>query len=169
MKNKNLAIFQKYLEEHGFPCQWLAPTEDAAFERLIVDLGKDHKGRERPLLIHMIDYPLSMQKEDAEHAVQLFFAFPFRFQPNNAAELARLLAFYNNSFELPGLGMEEREQHIYFRYTFLKPNGFVQIRTFMAMVGAILLIADTLSDVIEDVAGGKSMKQALVDMVHAMA
>ncbi len=164
---KTLEIFLRSLEEYGYPSIWEEATEAINFDRIIVNLGSDSIGRNRLLLIRLIDFPLSAKQKDAEHLIQLFYLFPFCFQEASAAELSRLLIYYNNTFDLPGFGLDELTQQIYFKQNLLKPNGLMSKRTFIAIVGAISMFVETFSDTIEEVAGGKSMKKALMDTIMA--
>lgn len=166
--NKTLEMFLRTLKEYGYSCRWEEASEAINFERIIVDLGNDSKGRNRSLLVRLIDYPISANEKDAEHAIQLFTAFPFSFKEASAAELSRLLMYYNNSLEFPGFGLYEISRHIYYRQMLIKPSGFINKRTFIAFIGALLLIIEAFSDTIEEVAEGKSMKQALTDTLNML-
>lgn len=165
-----LLLFQTILKTYAFQSNII--INENGLEVLECHLGEDKKLRPQILTVTIFEEKLQipspiahkfsdntdvLAKENEELFIQLFFPFPFKAHEINYGNLAKELIRINKTTLFPGFGLDENNGLIFYRYTFLRPNGVMNKNQFIAILGSILLMIDTFEDEIELIA--KSQKK----------
>ncbi|MDP1835518.1 MAG: hypothetical protein Q8K75_06260 [Chlamydiales bacterium] len=161
------------LQKYGYQCEMQAEDSSIPFSRLNVSLGRDGYGRERTLVIRVDSFPMPSEKGAEAPMEQLFLhlfvAFPFMVKPEAAGELSRLLMYFNKPLEVPGFGLDELNQIVFYRYSLVCVGDLIKIRPLVAMMGTISLLVDALTNQIEAVSQGTPMKSVLRTTIESLA
>jgi hypothetical protein len=174
MSKTTLQKLERLFHQEGLDCA-LTPSADEAPERLFIFLGLDGMNRQRIVEITAQDQNLlrEIQGEGVglfSGAIKIQFEadFPFRAQDDTAHEVRSLLSFLNRMMELPGLELDEIENRIYYRYVFLSYQNEDNLRLSLGILGAILVMLDLYTGVVEPVADGrKAFDELLEDVLTA--
>lgn len=160
--NSYLFFFQTILKNYAIQSSII--TIENGQEVLECYIGEDKKHRLITLTLTIIEEKLQIPTsiahkfndgsdihatENNELFIQLFAPLPFKGSETNYGRLAKELIRINNTTLFPGFGFDEKTGFIYYRYTFLRPNGVMSKNQFIAIVGSILLMIDTFEEEIE--------------------
>jgi hypothetical protein len=146
-----LKHFEKVLQEEDFETHWVAASQAAPMDQLVVMLPPDKKSRARSLWLT----PLPELEEDLEEGISLlqFFAtLPFQSRAETQSELERLILQLNNSLPVGSFGLRQPEGVIFYRYVLmLGPDQTVNGKVVTEIALLINFLLDQYSDSIEAV------------------
>lgn len=169
-----LTRFEKIFRAEDRKCTLEPATEDFPLPQLLVDLGTDKQDRPRALAITLQEQffqtILESQKLQAEAAyisIQFDIDFPFEMSVQTSREVACVLLFINRLIDLPGFGMSETDNQIYFRYVLLAQEKAVDKPLLLGIVGTIMLAMDLFGELIESAASGKMTFNQLLEKIIA--
>lgn len=171
-KNTELGEYLNLLQHYGYVCEHNQKNDKVPYDYIKFSIGADAMGRSRHMVVNIIDTTMNVPKGkgveeymNIEKFVQLTTLLPFTVNEGHMGEVARMLMFYNKTLDIPGFGLDEITRTIFFRYAFIKPNSVMNKETFMGIVGMIILLLDSFTNSIEEVAAGASMKDTLTKIL----
>jgi hypothetical protein len=149
MKLSSIQQLKNSLQKFGYHCV----GGDEADPNLQIVLGKNEEEKFWNLLIQFNDMPLEPKPNGTKaHFMQFFLVFPYDYERESTAELARLLLMFNKSAPFPGFGLSEVDKKIYYKYSLNCERGAIPIALACSIVGMITLYIDSLSPMIKSVA-----------------
>lgn len=105
----------------------------------------NHAGREFPLFIKV---------DETNGVLQLLIFLPCTMRPNAPQEVARLLHLLNKEMDLPGFGMDEQANVIFYRLVMLTHDKQIQGDLLNNIITSMVRISGALLPTISSVAGG---------------
>lgn len=170
-KSPLIQKYEKILEGYGFDCEYHKKTDELPFDYLQISIGPDDQGRERHIILRLIEAPEEEEQADKAYFIaltQLSVILPFEIKKGCMGETARILMFYNQSLDSPGFCMDEGTKRPYFRYSFPTTPEGISNESFIGIIAMIMFNIETYSDTIEEVANGKSMKDTINDALREL-
>ena len=163
-----LKTLHHIFKRKDYECELVKANQELPFDRLRLNLGNSREGQ--PLLLTMttLDYPISWDEEKGEDeqevACFIRFLFPLNIfcKDETLYEVNRLLNIYNQSIQFPGLCLAEKEQEVCYMQELYVPEGTVNQKLLMGLIGHMVVIAESLGENIEQVALGNLTTQDIV-------
>ena len=169
-----LGRFEKIFRAEGKNCSLEQASDSFPLPQLLVDLGQDKQNRPRVLAItfqeQFFQAILESQKLQAESryvSIQFDMVFPFEMSVQTSREVACVLLFINRLIDLPGFGMSETDNQIYYRYVLLAQEKAIDKPLLLGIVGTIMLAMDLFGELIEHAASGKMTFNQLLEKIIA--
>lgn len=145
-----LKHFEKVLQQENFETRWVAASQGAPMDQLVVALPPDQKSRARSLWLT----PLPELEEELGEGISLlqFFAeLPFHSRAETQSELGRLILELNNSLPVGSFGLRQPEGVIFYRHVLmLGPDQTTGGKLVTEIVLLINFLLDQYSQRIED-------------------
>lgn len=165
---------KKILEKEEYDCTLSPNTEEIPFDRLLVFMGADAKGRER-----MLEVIASQQQVSPEFILpkaaalpsrlQFRLQLPFKVQDTALNQVASLILFLNQFIDLPGFELNELEGEVIYRYVWIMHPSSIDNTLIMSIMGSILLNIGMFCDTIESLADGKMSFNELLSQIINIA
>ena len=162
--NHNLIRLQRHLKKHGYKLKLQQPNKHTPVPQLILELGKDKKGRERCLHITEqyssgITNTITKKTQDIV-SLRFFLMFPFQLNQAYMSDLSRYLFRVNTSCELGNIILRDKENLIVYQYTHLNVGRTVNLAAIDIIIGTVTFLLNTFEETIEMLASGTiSLKQ----------
>jgi hypothetical protein len=153
LKNIGLAF-----EESNYPINYIDSGEKIIPERtLVVIMGGDDDGRGYVLhLVVLKGDPEQKEILPSENLfIHLFIPFPFRSEEASSRDVGSLLHYLNRMLDLPGLGIDELENLIFYKYVFKCRKGTFELDEIVDSVRMMAIRMEILSSTIELIASGE--------------
>ena len=171
-ENDVLSRFEKIFVADGKKCNLVEANEEFPLSQLFVDLGQDKQNRPRTLAITLQEQYFQtllehqqMQTDSKYYSIQFDAFFPFEMNVHTSREVASVLLFINRLVDLPGFGMSETENQIYFRYVMLTRENCIDKPLLIGVTGTIMLMMDLFGDIIYEAAVGKMTFNQLLEKI----
>lgn len=169
MEQFSLKKLEDFLSKEEYRCILLEPTKEEVLPKLALFVGADRQGRERTIEIFLRDQytEANVQSEKTEAlycTLQIVYVFPFRATDMTVSDTARLVAFLNRQFEIPGLEFDEVSGMLLYRHVSLLHKKNVEMTTITGMIGIIMLFLEMFSDTLEQVATGVMTTNEILEM-----
>lgn len=170
MERFSLKSLEAFLNKEGYRSLFLESTEESVYPKLALFVGVDSRERERMVEITMkdqIEMNARSHKPESGHYCTLHFQFTFPFRANDLTliDTARLVAFLNRNFEMPGLEYDEISGTLLYRHSMLLNKNNVDMESLTITIGMIMLFVELFSDPIEQVALGKMTTNEILESV----
>ncbi len=100
------------------------------------------------------DYPVFIRVMDEGELLQLLAFMPISMETKTTNDLARLLHLFNKEIDIPGFGMDETAQVIFYRIILPAIEGKVSGEIVAGYITSIKMITETFFPVIAAVVSG---------------
>jgi len=160
MDNLRLKSVADNLNGAGYPASLISPSDAAPFEQLYVTLDPDGKGRPRAIQLQYIPVRAS---NDGDHLLQFVSSLPFPLIGKVAGDTARMILLVNKVIELPGFGMSEIDESLYYQHVHLCRKGYFEDATVGQLLSTILHYVDEYAPVVEEIAVGEKSFGVVVE------
>lgn len=161
-----LNYFDSILKEFGYPSEIIIENENKSY--LVCQINNDDTSKHQDLMITLYEQKLIIPKIQnisrfydkigsdnptieneffVELKINLSLKSHLKSNPYISLELQKI----NNTLLFPGFGLDETTGTIFFRFTFLRPKGFMSKHTFLSIIGMILLNIDAFSPTLEQI------------------
>lgn len=134
-----------------------------AMDYLVIDMGKDEKGRPQLIDVFAIQKdipeqdseeimglePKKKKKENKPNFLHIQYFIPFQFRGGAVNEIARFLLLINKTLEFTGFGMSEVDHLVYFRHDLFCDRSKVNTELLKGLLGYLLLMVDSFTPTIE--------------------
>lgn len=88
---------------------------------------------------------------ESEIFIEINLTLLLQSHPKVHAAISMELQRINNTLIFPGFSLDESTGSIFFRFTFLRPKGFISKYTFLSILGMILLNVDAFTPKLESI------------------
>ncbi len=156
--SNNLTRLQSHLKKNGRKLRLQQPNKHTPVPQLILELGKDAKGRAR--FMHITERCSSGVTSAVTHkpvdtvSLRFFVMFPFQIREEYMFDLGRYLFRINTNCELGNLILRDKERLIVFQYTHLSAGSAVNLSAVDIIIGTVTFLLNTFEEAIEMLAGG---------------
>ncbi len=100
------------------------------------------------------DFPLFLRIFDDSDLLQLLVFMPTNIKPGTHSDLARLLHLLNKELDIPGFGMDEAQEVVFYRYMLPIPGKKIEEELLESYIKSIELICESISSSVIAVAAG---------------
>ncbi len=160
----DINAIEQALTNEGFDATLLPEGEGRLFPQMLVYLTNDEVGRERCVTITFKEQILATTDEGGSYyAIDFFTKLPFDVHPLASTDTAQATSFINRTLEFPGFAHDELEQCVTYRHVLLAPEDKLDTRIVASILGIILLLLDTFSATLENVAAAQMPFQQLLE------
>lgn len=104
--------------------------------------------------IDNVDYPLFIRVLPQKTALQLLVFIPSRVREATLPATARLLHLLNKEMDLPGFGMDESTNVVFYRLVMPALHNKIDLSLFDTYIGSIQVICRSFTTVIANVSAG---------------
>lgn len=106
------------------------------------------------LTIAQKPYPLFFRVFDGQQLLQLMLFFPFVLEKTTLPDMARLLHLLNKELDMPGFGMDETKEVVFYRVVLPAPSKKIEGISIITFIESIEKICATFSDPIQAIGAG---------------
>lgn len=100
------------------------------------------------------DFPLFIKIDEQNHTLTIILFMPCTMRPKAPPEVGRLLHLLNKEIDLPGFGMDETANVIFYRYVLLMPQNEIDGTLFKTVVESMARLGPNFYPLISSVANG---------------
>ncbi len=106
------------------------------------------------LTAHKLDFPLFIKVYEEQDLLQLLVFMPCGFKKESISDTARLLHLLNKELDIPGFGIDEEAQVLFYRLSIPVFNKEIDEKLLGGFILSIQGICDTLYPTVQAVAEG---------------
>lgn len=163
----------KKIKEELFKAEYesaIEPSSDEIpWERLLLYLGADEKGRERILEITAQQQELGAEISDRElpemARIQFAIELPFEIKDQTYPDISATLLFLNRMLELPGFELDELQGKVLYRYVLLTSTDPLIKELYLSIIGIVDIFLNLYSELLEKVALGEMSYDELLAQI----
>lgn len=100
------------------------------------------------------DFPFFIKMDEQNHTLSLILFMPCSMRPKAPVEVARLLHLLNKEIDLPGFGMDETANVIFYRYVLLLPAQEIDGTLLKTVIDSLARLGPSFYPLISSVANG---------------
>lgn len=151
---------ENFLSEEGLNAVLVPASEEVPYERILLFLGVDSKGRERFLEMTAQEQILSQSlpghhiDRKSYHRVQFKSTLPFTIDDLALSQVGSLLHFLNGRLDFPGFELNELDNQVSFRYILLTHEEGLDFTLLSTLIGMFTLFIESFAPCIERLAEG---------------
>ena len=108
------------------------------------------------------DFPLFIRVYDEGDLLQLIQFIPISVQPGTAGDLARLLHTLNKEIDIPGFGMDETSNVVFYRVMIPSFNKQIEEGLIEIFMSTLPVIAESFSPIIMTAASGNATYEEIM-------
>lgn len=168
--NRYLLQFQEILLQGILTSSIEEATENVPSSHLCIHLKPDQKGRKRELILVVHEQILGMPQEKSSLRISVEYTFPFALKDSALLEMSSVLHFLNRYGDFPGFFLDEGKGEAGFRTVWFSTEQGATPPIIQGVVGLILLLIDSLEDLLEAIATGEkdfqNFLQELIEPKH---
>lgn len=131
-----------------------------------VDIQQDSKQIFTIFKISAKEYPLFLRIFDNSQLLQLLVFIPTQLSPSTVPDTARLLHILNKEVDMPGFGMDEMANVVFYRLMIPLHKKHVDEDLFMTYLKAAQNICELFSLPVEAVANGNATLNEILEKVR---
>lgn len=113
--------------------------------------------------IHDADFPLFIKVVHGGDLVQILQFIPAHLDKNHASDVARLMHYLNKEMDLPGFGVDESNQMMFFRLLLPTSKQKVDPDLLIAFINAARIACETFAPMIQNVNLGKTRFKEILE------
>ena len=130
-----------------------------------VDIEQDSKQIFTILKISAQEYPLFLRIFESSQLLQLLVFIPTNLSPETTVDVARLLHLLNKEVDMPGFGMDEIANIIFYRLMIPLHKKKVDEELFITYLKTAQNICELFAQAIEAVANGQATLNEILEKV----
>lgn len=110
-----------------------------------------------------LDFPIFFKIDEKSCNLQILLFFPTSMRPKAPPEVARLLHLLNKEIDLPGFGMDEHSNVIFYRCVLLMPKNEIDENLLFNVLSSVCNVGPTFYPIVATVANGAFFEAVAAD------